>query len=40
MPYFEDTAGTPERIGKVIGNILSALIYVSIFGLMLLWYLP
>ncbi len=30
MAYFEANTGWPEQLGKVIGNVLSALIVISI----------
>ena len=38
MQYFDQSDGAPERIGKIVGDIFSGLIYLSIFGVMLLWF--
>lgn len=35
MHFFEETEGAPERIGKAIGTLLAALIYVAVIALML-----
>ncbi len=35
MQYFDATAGKPERIGQVIGDVFSASIYIFLLGLML-----
>ncbi len=34
MRFFEDTEDTPERIGKTIGTVLAALIYLAVLALM------
>jgi hypothetical protein len=34
MRYFDETDGKPERIGKVIGDMFSALVYVGVLILM------
>jgi hypothetical protein len=34
MPYFEPSADRLERIGKVIGDIFSAFIFLSIITMM------
>jgi hypothetical protein len=35
MQFFDATEGTPERIGKTIGTILAALMYLGVIVLML-----
>ena len=35
MQYFDGTEDKTTRIGKVIGDTFSALVYLSIFALML-----
>jgi hypothetical protein len=34
MRYFDESDGKPERIGKVIADIFSALVYLSVLILM------
>ena len=34
MPYFDPSADRPERIGRVIGDIFSAFIFLSIITMM------
>jgi hypothetical protein len=35
MQYFDEADGRPERVGKVIGDVFSAFIYVFVVVLML-----
>ena len=35
MPYFNETDGAPERFGKVIGDILAALVVLGVFWIIL-----
>lgn len=35
MQYFDASDGKPERIGKVIGDVLAALFWVAVFILIL-----
>jgi hypothetical protein len=35
MQFFDATDGTPERVGVVIGAVITALIYVGVIVLML-----
>lgn len=36
MPYFNPTDDVPTKIGQVIGDVISALIYLSVAALMVL----
>jgi hypothetical protein len=35
MQFFDEAQQTPEKIGKAIGNVLAALVYLGVIGLML-----
>ena len=35
MPYFEKSDGGPERAGKIAGEILADLVFLSVFALLL-----
>ncbi len=34
MQFFDETEDTPERIGKVFGTLIAALIYLAVLALM------
>jgi hypothetical protein len=34
MPFFAETDGAPERIGKIIGEVLADLVIVAVIVLM------
>ena len=34
MQFFDQAEPLPERIGKAVGNVIAALIYLGVIGLM------
>jgi hypothetical protein len=33
MQFFEETEDTAERVGKVLGTVIAALVYLAVIGL-------